>query len=381
MIERISNSQPYQLIMANVRELIREPGVLFWGIVFPILMSLGLGVAFTKKKDISTEVAVIGRNHLMHSSSDTASVLLSFLLTNKAIPGQDKNGVLTRKVTIPDDKLGNTTFIFKSLSWKDAMVSLKRGNLNIVLDEKNGRVQYHFDPMNPDAQLTYLKLSKLLNTAGPVAKKPETEISLLTVSGTRYIDFLVPGLIAMGVMMSCMWGVSYAIIERRSKKLLRRMVATPMKRSNFLMALITVRVVMNFVEAGLLFLAAWLAFNITIQGNVAALFALFVAGNFAFAGIAIFISSHTAKTEIGNGLINALSMPMMVLSGVFFSYHNFPEWSIPVIQKFPLTMMADGIRSIMIEGAGFSETAMPMIVLALTGLVFFVAGMKIFRWH
>ncbi|MEI7896247.1 MAG: ABC transporter permease [bacterium] len=381
MIERISNSQPYQLIMANVRELIREPGVLFWGIVFPILMSLGLGVAFTKKKDISTEVAVIGRNHLMNSSSDTASVLLSFLLTNKAIPGQDKNGVLTRKVTIPDDKLGNTTFIFKSLSWKDAMVSLKRGNLNIVLDEKNGRVQYHFDPMNPDAQLTYLKLSKLLNTAGPVAKKPETEISLLTVSGTRYIDFLVPGLIAMGVMMSCMWGVSYAIIERRSKKLLRRMVATPMKRSNFLMALITVRVVMNFVEAGLLFLAAWLAFNITIQGNVAALFALFVAGNFAFAGIAIFISSHTAKTEIGNGLINALSMPMMVLSGVFFSYHNFPEWSIPVIQKFPLTMMADGIRSIMIEGAGFSETAMPMIVLALTGLVFFVAGMKIFRWH
>ena len=381
MIERISNSQPYQLIMANVRELIREPGVLFWGIVFPILMSLGLGVAFTKKKDISTEVAVIGRNHLMHSSSDTASVLLSFLLTNKAIPGQDKNGVLTRKVTIPDDKLGNTTFIFKSLSWKDAMVSLKRGNLNIVLDEKNGRVQYHFDPMNPDAQLTYLKLSKLLNTAGPVAKKPETEISLLTVSGTRYIDFLVPGLIAMGVMMSCMWGVSYAIIERRSKKLLRRMVATPMKRSNFLMALITVRVVMNFVEAGLLFLAAWLAFNITIQGNVAALFALFVAGNFAFAGIAIFISSHTAKTEIGNGLINALSMPMMVLSGVFFSYHNFPEWSIPVIQKFPLTMMADGIRSIMIEGAGFSETAMPMIVLALIGLVFFVAGMKIFRWH
>jgi ABC-type multidrug transport system permease subunit len=178
-----------------------------------------------------------------------------------------------------------------------------------------------------------------------------------------------------------MWGVSYAIIERRSKKLLRRMVATPMKRSNFLAALITVRVFMNFIEAGLLFLFAWLAFNITILGNVAALFALFIAGNFAFAGISVFISSHTAKTEIGNGLINALSMPMMVLSGVFFSYHNFPEWSIPVIQKFPLTMMADGMRSIMIEGAGFAETGMSIAILASTGLVFFVAGMKIFRWH
>ena len=381
MIERISNSQLVQLILANIKELIREPGVLFWGIIFPILMSLGLGVAFTKKKDVITKIAVIGQNHLISRPSDTASVLLSCLIQNNALLAQDRQGLTTRTLTIPDDKLGNTTFIFQSMPWKDAMVMLKRGNLNLFMDEKNGKVQYHFDPMNPDAQLTYLKLSKLLNTSGPVLKETNTEIKPLTVSGTRYIDFLVPGLIAMGVMMSCMWGVSYAIIERRSKKLLRRMVATPMKRSNFLIALIAVRVLMNFVEAGLLFLFAWLAFNITIQGNVAALFALFIAGNFAFAGIAIFMSSHTAKTEVGNGLINAVSMPMMVLSGVFFSYHNFPEWSIPTIQKFPLTMLADGIRSIMIEGAGFAETTLPIIILGSIGLVFFVAGMKIFRWH
>ena len=381
MIERISNSQLFQLIMANVKELIREPGVLFWGIGFPILMSLGLGVAFTKKKDVVTSVAVIGQNHVTGQSPDSTSILLTFLKANRGTSAEDKQGGITRKLTVPDDKLGSTTFIFRTLDWKSAMVNLKRGNLSMVLDEKNGVIAYHFDPMNPDAQLTYLKLSRLLNTRGPVVKETNTEVKPLTVSGTRYIDFLVPGLIAMGVMMSCMWGVSYAIIERRSKKLLRRMVATPMKRSNFLVALITVRVLMNFVEAGLLFLFSWLAFNITVQGNVAALFALFVAGNFAFAGIAVFISSHTAKTEIGNGLINALSMPMMVLSGVFFSYHNFPEWSIPAIQKFPLTMMADGIRSIMIEGAGFSETIMPIAVLGTTGLVFFIAGMKIFRWH
>jgi ABC-type multidrug transport system permease subunit len=381
MIERISNNQLVQLILANVKELIREPGVLFWGIVFPILMSLGLGVAFTKKKDVVTRIAVIGQNHLVQQPGDTTSALLMFLVSNKAIPGHDKEGNMIRTLTVPDDKLGNTTFIFHSLAWKEAMVMLKRGNLNLVLDEKNGKVQYHFDPMNPEAQLTYLKMSRLLDAPGPVIREANTEISPLTVSGTRYIDFLVPGLIAMGVMMSCMWGVSYAIIERRSKKLLRRMVATPMKRSNFLAALITVRVFMNFIEAGLLFLFAWLAFNITILGNVAALFALFIAGNFAFAGISVFISSHTAKTEIGNGLINALSMPMMVLSGVFFSYHNFPEWSIPVIQKFPLTMMADGMRSIMIEGAGFAETGMSIAILASTGLVFFIAGMKIFRWH
>ncbi|MCX6303421.1 MAG: ABC transporter permease [Bacteroidetes bacterium] len=381
MIERISNSQLYHLILANVRELIREPGVLFWGIIFPILMSLGLGVAFTKKKDVITNIAVIGQNHLVQNPGDSATLLHSFFVATRARAGRDHQGNLTRTLLVPDDKLGSTTFIFHAMVWKEAMVMLKRGNLNIVLDEKNGMVQYHLDPMNPDAQLSYLKLSGMLNRSAPVVPEANAEIKPLTVSGTRYIDFLVPGLIAMGVMMSCMWGVSYAIIERRSKKLLRRMVATPMKRSNFLIALITVRVLMNFVEAGLLFLFAWLAFNITIQGNVAALFTLFIAGNFAFAGLAIFISAHTAKTEVGNGLINALSMPMMVLSGVFFSYHNFPEWSIPVIQKFPLTMMADGIRSIMIEGAGFAETALPIAILGTTGLVFFVAGMKIFRWH
>jgi ABC-type multidrug transport system permease subunit len=106
-----------------------------------------------------------------------------------------------------------------------------------------------------------------------------------------------------------------------------------------------------------------------------------MAGNFAFAGIAIFMSSHTAKTEIGNGLINLVSMPMMVLSGIFFSYHNFPEWSSSIIQKFPLTMLADGIRSVFIEGAGFAEITIPSLILAGTGIVFFVAGLKIFRWH
>ena len=381
MIERISNSQLFQLISANVKELIREPGVLFWGIIFPILMSLGLGIAFTKKKDVVATIAVIGENHLVYRPSDSASVILQFLQANKSLAEKDASGGIFRKLTIPDVKLGNTTFIFRAMEWQKAMVLVKRGNINLILDERQGAVQYHFDPMNPDAQLTYLKLSRLFGTAGAVVKETSSEINPLTVSGTRYIDFLVPGLIAMGVMMSCMWGVSYAIIERRSKKLLRRMVATPMKRSNFLIALITVRVLMNFIEAGLLFLVAFLVFHITIQGNVAALFALFIAGNFAFAGISVFISSHTAKTEIGNGLINALSMPMMVLSGVFFSYHNFPEWSIPAIQKFPLTMMADGIRSVFIEGAGFAEMAMPIVILSSIGVVFFAAGMKIFRWH
>jgi ABC-type multidrug transport system permease subunit len=178
-----------------------------------------------------------------------------------------------------------------------------------------------------------------------------------------------------------MWGISYGIIEKRSKKLLRRLVATPMKKSHFLIALITVRVTMNFIEALALIFFALLAFNLTIQGSISALILLFIAGNIAFAGIAVFVSSHTSNTEVGNGLINAVVMPMMVLSGIFFSYQNFPDWSINVIKMLPLTMLTDGIRSIFNEGAGYNEIALPFLVLSATGILFFGAGLKIFKWH
>jgi len=381
MSKRIYNNQLYHLIMANVKELIREPGVVFWGTIFPILMSLGLGIAFMSKKDIIINIAVIGKNHMIEAPGDSSSIIRSFFENNGATIERSKDGTLLRKYVLKDVKLGNTIFLFHDLTWGKAMVLLKRGNLNLVLDEKMGKIQYHFDPLNPDAQLSYLKLSKILDDPVKRIAGTDQEIKPLTVGGTRYIDFLVPGLIAMGIMMSTLWGVSYSIIETRAKKLLRRMVATPMKRSNFLVALITVRVALNFIEAFILFLFAYTVFGITIQGNVVALLILFIAGNVAFAGISIFSSSHTSKTEIGNGLINAISMPMMVLSGIFFSYHNFPDWSIPVIQLFPLTMLADGMRSIFIEGAGFAEVALPVLILSGIGVMFFTAGLRIFKWH
>ncbi len=245
----------------------------------------------------------------------------------------------------------------------------------------NSSVEYHFDPMNPDAQLTYLKLSSIIGQGEILPVKSNSEIKPLTVTGTRYIDFLVPGLITMGVMMSCMWGISYGLIEKRSKKLLRRLVATPMKKSHFLIALITVRITMNLIESLVLLIFTLFAFKMTIQGDLTALLLMYLAGNVAFAGIAVFVSSHTSNTEVGNGLINFVVFPMMVLSGIFFSYQNFPEWSIPVIKNLPLTMLTDGIRSIFNEGAGYHEAAMPILILTTTGILFFSAGLKIFKWH
>ncbi len=373
-------NQLWQLIIAEIRELIREPGVLFWGIVFPILMSLGLGIAFTKKPDVIRKVAVIGISG-DEVRSDSSSSLYHFL--GKSCETAEKPGKDTYKwrLTLKDEKLGNSIFLFYETDWKNSMMLLKRGTVNIVMVGTPGETEYHFDPLNSDAQLSYLKLNPLIGEGKTIPTESNDEIKPLTVTGTRYIDFLVPGLISMGVMMSCMWGISYGIIEKRSKKLLRRLVATPMKKSHFLIALITVRIMMNFIESLVLFLFALFAFHLKIQGDITALLAIFLAGNIAFAGIAVLASCHTSNTEVGNGLINAVVMPMMVLSGIFFSYHNFPDWSIPVIQKLPLTMLADGVRSIMNEGAGYAQVGVPILILTSTGIIFFLAGLKVFKWH
>ena len=376
----VRRGQLWQLISALFREIIREPGVLFWGILFPILMSLGLGLAFTKKADVIRKVAIINISENSAEGSEISSVA-GFLQKNCEKNSSAGQGSWHWKYVIKDEKLGNSIFLFYNMQWDDAIRFLKRGTINVLLLGKGDSVEYHFDPMNPDAQLTYLKLSTIVGNGVIQSFRSNTEIKPLTVTGTRYIDFLVPGLIAMGVMMSSMWGISYGIIEKRSKKLLRRLVATPMKKSYFLIALITVRIAMNFIESFVLFLFALFAFKMNIQGNISALILMFLAGNIAFAGIAVFVSSHTSNTEVGNGLINFVVFPMMVLSGIFFSYQNFPGWSLPVIKNLPLTMLTDGIRSIFNEGAGFHEVTIPILILLAIGTLFFSVGLKIFKWH
>jgi ABC-2 type transport system permease protein len=368
--------QLWRLTVSFLLELVREPGVIFWGIVFPILMSAGLGLAFTKKADVIRKVAVIKEASSVKDSASVYSFLENKCQKN---PGIDKDGYRW-KLELKNEKLGTSVFYFYELSWDEAMIDLKRGTINLILTSGNQHVQYHFDPLNSDAELTYLKLSGVIGSGNIIPEEKSAEIKPLTVTGTRYIDFLVPGLICMGVMMSALWGISYGIIEKRSKKLLRRMVATPMRKSNLLIALITVRIVMNFAEAVVLLLFAILVFHMKIQGSISAMIILFLAGNIAFSGLAVLVSSHTANTEVGNGLINAIVTPMMVLSGIFFSYHNFPDWSVNIINKLPLTILTDGIRSIFNEGAGFPQIAIPVLVLTATGVVCFVSGLKIFKW-
>jgi len=271
---------------------------------------------------------------------------------------------------------------FVVLTRDEAILALKKGEIALFIERvrDSDAVRFSFDPRSGEAQMTYLALERALDGTRPDARPP-SDVEALRVQGTRYVDFLVPGLLAMDIMSSALWGIGWALIEIRIKKLLRRMAATPMHKSMFLASHFVTRIIVNALEFLALFVFVYFYFGVRIQGSVPALVAIFVAGCMAFAGLSILMSSRTANPRVGNGLINAITFPMTLLSGVFFSYHHFPAWAIPVVRKLPLTMLADSIRSIFNEGAGFAQVGLPAIVLAAMGAVFFFIGMKIYRWY
>ena len=372
-MNKISNHQLYRLIVAHFAEIIREPSVIFWGVVFPILMAWGLGIAFTQKGGVQAKRAVVREISGVNGNQETK--LISWLKAHALKKDS------TYSITLKNEKLGDATLSFHETSATNALTLLKKGKVSVIIEDQFKGSIYQFDPANTEAKAAY-HLAADLEVHGPLFyTENQTQIEPLTLSGTRYVDFLIPGLLAMGIMMACCWGISYTIIDRRSKKLLRRMVATPMKKTNLLFALIAARFTMNLAEAILLFLFAWIYFGVKVQGSWSALIVLFIAANIAFSGISILVSSRTANTEVGNGMINAIVTPMMVVSGVFFSYHNFPDWAIPEIKFLPLTMITDTFRSIFNEGAGLIDIWREALILTTTGVVSFVIGLKIFKWY
>ncbi len=365
--------QILQLMIVQFKEYFREPGALFWSFAFPILMAWGLGVAFSEKDKTVRNVAV-------EESSITPGSKLNDLFKNKAKEiSKSIEGHKRFEISIRNKKLGTTEYKFVLTTWQDAIVHMKRGNVSVIMTQTKDSIRYHLDPNNPEAQLIYLHLNSLLDNQ--TFLEGSDNIQVMSSNGTRYIDFLVPGLLAMGIMSSCLWGISYDMIDKRGKKLLRRMVATPMRKSYYMIAQLLARITLTLIESIILILFAVLTFHIDIQGSIPALILVFLSGNLVFIGIGILVASRTSNTQTGNGLISAVTMPMMVLSGIFFSYYNFPDFVVPIIQKLPLTIFADSIRSIFIEGAGLVKVLPNILILCATGLVTFIIGLRVFKWY
>jgi ABC-type multidrug transport system permease subunit len=264
-----------------------------------------------------------------------------------------------------------------------ARLELRAGKVALLLvppEQPGGPLGYRFDPVRAESRLARATVDDLVQRAAgrhdprAVGDQPVTE------RGARYIDFLIPGLIGMNLMSGSMWGIGWVIVNMRVRKLLKRMLAAPMRRRHLLYAQALARLLLIPVEVFAILLFARLAFDVRVTGSIAALALLCLAGSASFAAIAILVASRAQNNETVSGLMNLVMMPMFVLSGVFFSAAHFPQAMQPLVNALPLTALNDSLRAVIIDGAGLGAVVKPLVVMGIWGVVSFVAGLRLFRW-
>ena len=347
------------LLWARIIELKREPEVVFWVFIFPLLLAAGLGIAFRNKPADITSVVVI--------AGDGAQRTLAMLQNSADRSSSEKNS--TVRATVLDRDA--------------ALKAFHVGKYDLAIESNHdGSYTYYYDPARPESVLSRAEIDAALQSAAGRRDAVTTASKSSSEPGSRYIDFLIPGLLGMNLMNSGMWGVGFALVEMRQRKLLKRFVATPMRRSDFLLALTSSRLVLMVIEVGLLLGFGVLVFHMRVQGWRSILSVLLLAsvGAVTFGGVGLLTACRAQKIESVSGLINLVMMPMWIFSGVFFSYQKFPAMAHPFIKALPLTALNDALRATIIEGATLSSQSGRLLVLAVWGGVSFVLALRWFRW-
>ena len=337
------------LLLARIKEMQREPEVIFWVFLFPLLLAFGLGIAFRSRPASIPNVAIAA--------------------------GPGANAVLQMAQRSPKSLRAQI------VSEAEALNEFRLGRYDLVIiPGEDGGMEYRYDPARPESVLARAQADDALQ-AGAGRKDPlPTSAQASSEPGARYIDFLIPGLLGMNLMNSGMWGVGFALVDYRQRKLLKRYVATPMRRSDFLLALTSSRLVLMIAELGLLLGFGIFVFHMRVAGSWLAIVLLGALGAAAFAGLGLLTASRAQKIESVSGLINLVMMPMWVFSGVFFSYERFPAVVHPLIHALPLTALNDALRATILEGAPLAAQAGRLAVLLAWTAVSFLLALSWFRW-
>jgi ABC-2 type transport system permease protein len=342
----LDRSPLWQLTLARLRLFFREPSTVFWAFAFPVLLTIALGIAFRNRPPDPVAAAI------------------------EAGPGAEEvRGALARGPAVA----------VVVLPREEARAALRVGRVSVVV-VPGQRPELVFDPTRPESRLAHAVVDDLLERAAGRRDVVEPAERPVTEPGSRYVDFLIPGLVGMNIMSTGMWGIGYVIVEARSKKLLKRMVATPMRRSDFLLSFVLVRMLFVALEVPLLVGFGVVAFGIPLRGSVALLAAVAFVGALAFAGLGLLVASRARNTQTVGGLINLVMLPMFVLSGVFFPSARFPEALQPVIRALPLTALNDAMRGVMNEGAALAAVAPQVALLAGVAAATFALALRWFRW-
>jgi ABC-type multidrug transport system permease subunit len=335
--------------MARLREIFREPEALFWAFIFPILMSVAMAVAFP--------------------SAGSAPVLVGVREGHGA--GAMRASLAATKTVTP-----------RVLAAGDESKALRDGEVDIVV-VPGAPPTYRFDPSRAESRAARLVLDDALKRA---AGRPDPWTAVdehVSVPGSRYVDWLLPGLVALGVMATSVWGIAFSIVQARMRKLLKRMVASPMRKSEYLLAQVLARLLFLLPEVAVPLLFGYYVIGMPMRGSLTALAVVSVVGALSCGGVGLLAATRARTFEGISGLINLIMLPMWIASGVFFSAARFPEVAQPFVQALPLTALVDALRAVILEGAALTsrEVGNELAILTFWGGVPFVIALKIFRWR
>jgi ABC-2 type transport system permease protein len=338
-----------ELTLSRFREFLREPEAVFWVFAFPVLLSCALGLAF---RDQGTPDVLVGV--LQSPAPETGTVV-------KTLEGV--KGVRVRTV----DRGA-------------ADIALRNGAIHLLV-VPGTPVTFELDPSRPESRVgRYVVDEALQAAAGRKMAVPVTD-RLVTMPGSRYIDWVVPGLLGMNIMGTGMWSVAFSVVNSRVRKLLKRLVATPMRRRDYLLSQMAARMIFLVLEVGLLLAFAIPVFGVPVNGSWLLLALLCLLGAMTFSGLGLLVASRAQTVEGVSGLMNLVMVPMWVFSGVFFASENFPDTMQPFIKALPLTALNQALRGVMIDGTGLTVLWTQVAILVAWMVVSFTAALRLFRWR
>jgi ABC-2 type transport system permease protein len=347
----VTSSQPrppvVELTLVRLREFIREPEAVFWVFIVPILMTCALGLAFRSRGESAAIVGVAqgpGGDAIESALSHAGGV------TVKRLPPADLERALARS---------------------DVQLVVSPGTT----------VTYRFDPTRAESRLARRIVDDALQRAGGRVDPVTTHDEPVEVVGSRYVDWLVPGLVGMNIMSTGLWGIGFSVVTARTRKLLKRLVASPMRKRDYLLGHLFGRLVFLVIEVAVLVGFSRLVFGVPMRGSWLMLAATCLIGGLSFGGIGLLVASRARTVEAVSGLLNLVMLPMWLLSGVFFASSNFPDAMQPAIHALPLTALNDALRGVMLDGVGLRGLASGWAILVGWGALTFPAALWLFRWR
>jgi ABC-2 type transport system permease protein len=336
-----------ELTLARVREFIREPEALFWTFLFPILISLALAIAFPTTAASRVLVGVAPGAAAEPLRKTLASI----------------DGIVVLEVT-PDGE----------------QRALREGDVHLIVVDTVPPT-YRFDPAREESRVARLVVDDALKTAAGRPDPWQATEQPVSIAGSRYIDWFIPGLVGLSLMSNGMWGVGFPITQARLRNLLKRFVASPMRRRDYLLAHMFARLLGVPAEVGLPLAFGVMAFGMPLNGSLVTIAIVGVIGALAFAALGLLLASRARTFEAISGLMNLAMLPMWILSGIFFSASNFPDVMQPFVQALPLTAVIDALRAVVLDGATLMEISDELLLLIAWGVIPFGVALRLFRWR